>query len=414
MLRFSIKNAFRKKSTAILASIGVGVGLMLVFVIGAFTAGVTAQFQNNLAQTIGIVEILEKDVDTRTNSHLPLSLPDELYNTPNVGDSISQYNVEVQAPFFYTSNYSGETQLRINGDLLTLKAINHTLDQLWGGPTSKILQGRVFEPESNEIIIDSRLITDAQFPVGLGDALGVKLDPGDVNKSSLTIVGVYQQDDIGAPPFVPKEYYIYTDLSTLWNFFNISGLETNSYTAIELLFDVKTTKETNVFVDRINTYSSEGGYSPKFLVAFALAAFFENFESTFALFDGFAAIIGFITVLAGGMAIIVTQLMSVTARMKEFAILKSTGWKNHHIFLNVIYESLTLGLLGALIGLGLGTLLILLFSSSGSPFGGASAMITTGGIIEVIAYALGLGIIGGLYPGIKAARVRPVVVLKGE
>jgi ABC-type antimicrobial peptide transport system permease subunit len=202
--------------------------------------------------------------------------------------------------------------------------------------------------------------------------------------------------------------------NTLWNLFNASGIEINTYTAIKLLFDVSTSKETNVFVDRINNYSDGGGYSPLFVIAISLAAFFENFEETFALFDGFAAIIGFITVLAGGMAIIVTQLMSVTARMKEFAILKATGWKNRHIFLNVIYESLTLGLLGALIGMGIGSLLIYLLSFGGSPFGGATATITIDGIIEVIAYALGLGIIGGLYPGIKAARVRPVVVLKGE
>ena len=412
MLKFSIKNAFRKKSTALLASIGVGVGLMLVFVISAFTAGVTAQFQNNLAETIGIVEVVEKDVDTRTDSHLPLDLPNKLYNTPEVGEFISKYNVEVQAPILYTSNYSGEAKLRITGDFLTLKALNRTIDESWGGPTNKIIQGRVFEPESNEIIIDSRLLTDAKFSVDLGETLEIKLDP--VNTSSLTIVGVYQQDDIGAPPFVPKEYYIYTDLLTLWNLFNASSIETNTYTAIDLLFDVSTSEETNLFVDRINSYSDGGGYSPLYVIAISLAAFFENFEETFALFDGFAAIIGFITVLAGGMAIIVTQLMSVTSRMKEFAILKATGWKNRHIFLNVIYESLTLGLLGALIGMGIGSLLIYLLSFGGSPFGGASATITIDGIIEVIAYALGLGIIGGLYPGIKAARVRPVIVLKGE
>jgi putative ABC transport system permease protein len=412
MLKFSIKNAFRKKSTALLASIGVGVGLMLVFVISAFTAGVTAQFQNNLAETIGIVEVVEKDVDTRTDSHLPLDLPNKLYNTPEVGEFISKYNVEVQAPILYTSNYSGEAKLRITGDFLSLKALNRTIDESWGGPTSKIIQGRVFEPESNEIIIDSRLLTDAKFSIDLGETLEIKLDP--VNTSSLTIVGVYQQDDIGAPPFVPKEYYIYTDLLTLWNLFNASGIESNTYTAIELLFDVSTSEETNLFVDRINSYSDGGGYSPLYVIAISLAAFFENFEETFALFDGFAAIIGFITVLAGGMAIIVTQLMSVTSRMKEFAILKATGWKNRHIFLNVIYESLTLGLLGALIGMGIGSLLIYLLSFGGSPFGGASATITIDGIIEVVAYALGLGIIGGLYPGIKAARVRPVIVLKGE
>jgi len=68
MLRFSIKNAFRKKSTAILSSVGVGIGLMLVFVIGAFTAGVSAQFQQNLAETVGLVEVVEKG-NLGSNSH---------------------------------------------------------------------------------------------------------------------------------------------------------------------------------------------------------------------------------------------------------------------------------------------------------------------------------------------------------
>ena len=102
------------------------------------------------------------------------------------------------------------------------------------------------------------------------------------------------------------------------------------------------------------------------------------------------------------------------ARMKEFAILKSTGWKNRHIFENVIFESLTLGILGAIIGISVGSILIIVLSGSDSVLGTASAIITIEGIIEVIAYSLGLGILGGIYPGIKASRVRPVVVLKGE
>jgi putative ABC transport system permease protein len=114
------------------------------------------------------------------------------------------------------------------------------------------------------------------------------------------------------------------------------------------------------------------------------------------------------------MAIIVTQMMSVSARIKEFAILKATGWKNSHIFKNVIYESIFLGLIGALIGLGLGTLFILALGSEASPFGGATPyLITPFGIAQVFIYALVLGIIGGIYPAFKAARVRPVRVLKG-
>ncbi|MFW9999700.1 MAG: ABC transporter permease [Candidatus Hodarchaeota archaeon] len=414
MLKFSIKNAFRKKSTAILSSIGVGIGLMLVFVIGAFTAGVTSQFQENLSETIGIVEILEKDVLGRENSHLPKDFTKDLYNTPNIGEDISKLTYETQAPFFFTSNYSGEDKLVNAQDTLTLIGINLTLDQEWGGPTTKILEGNIFNLDRNEIIIDSRLLSVAKFPISIAETIKIKLDLGGTILENLTIVGVYQEDDIGAPSFVPRQYYIYTDIQSLWNLLNISGLETNTYSSIKLRFNVKTTEETENYAEEINIYSESGGYAPVYVTATALSAFFESIEETFAIFDAFAGIIGFIAVLAGGTAIIVTQLMSVTTRLKEFAILKSTGWKNRHIFANVIFESLTLGILGAIIGLTLGIILVMFFSSGGSPFGGASAIITLEGIIEVVAYALGLGILGGLYPGIKAARVRPVVVLKGE
>ena len=408
MLKFSIKNAFRKKSTAILSSVGVGIGLMLVFVIGAFTAGVNAQFRQNLTETIGLVEVVEKG-NLGSFSNLPLTIVDSLFDTPEVGDFIAGYNVETQAPGSYTLDYNDD--LSNLGDSLTLIGINKTLDQEWGGPTTKILDGRVFNSNANETIIDVRLLEAAQFPVAIGDNITIDLG---FNNANLTIVGVYNQEDDGAPDFVPTEYFIYTDIQDIWNFLNISGVETNIYTQIALRFNVETSDATQVYVDKINDYSEGGGYFPVEVSAFSLSAFFESIEETFAIFDGFAGIIGFITVLAGGTAIVVTQLMSVTSRLKEFAILKSTGWKNRHIFLNVVYESLTLGFLGAAIGLGLGTVLVIFLSTGNSPFGTAAAIITVEGIIEVVAYALGLGILGGLYPGIKASRVRPVVVLKGE
>jgi len=408
MLRFSIKNAFRKKSTAILSSVGVGIGLMLVFVIGAFTAGVSAQFQENLAETVGLVEVVEKG-NLGSNSHLPLNIVDSLFETPEVGDFIAGYNVETQTPATYTLDYNDD--LNNLGDSLTLIGINKTLDQAWGGPTSKILNGRVFNLNANETIIDARLLDAAQFPVSIGD--NITIDLGFEN-ANLTIVGVYDQEDNGAPDFVPKEYFLYADIQDIWNLLSISGDETNIYTQVALRFNVESSEATQVFVDKINEYSEGGGYFPVEVSAFSLSAFFESIEETFAIFDGFAGIIGFITVLAGGTAIVVTQLMSVTSRIKEFAILKSTGWKNRHIFTNVIYESLTLGILGAIIGLGLGSILVFFLSTGNSPFGTAAAIITLEGVLEVVAYALGLGILGGLYPGIKASRVRPVVVLKGE
>ncbi|MFW9828125.1 MAG: ABC transporter permease [Candidatus Thorarchaeota archaeon] len=411
MLFFSIKNAFRKKLISILAAVGVGFGLMLVFVIGAFTAGVSAQFQDSLTRTLGVINVTEK-LQQGADSHLPLTLPQELQETPNVGEYILSYNIETQTPDYFTIDYW--TNLSTFGDRLLLKGINSSVDNVWGGATTKIIEGRNFEPNQNETIIDSRLTDIADFPSTLDNTLTISLDLSGNKTASLTVVGIFEQEDTGAPSFVPRDYYIYTDMQTTWDLLDIAGEESEIYTLISLRFNVKGHEDTDEFVERINDYSEEDGYAPVYVTAFSLATFLQNIEDTFSIFDSFTAILSFIVVLSGGMAIIVTQLMSVSSRMKEFAILKATGWKNRHIFKDVIYESLTLGILGAIIGLSIGGVLIYLLGGGLLPFGGVSAIITWQGIIEVIAYALGLGIVGGLYPGIKASRVRPVVVLKGE
>ncbi len=206
---------------------------------------------------------------------------------------------------------------------------------------------------------------------------------------------------------------MYASIQTVWDLLSTANETTNIYTSIDILTDAQTTNDSIDYSDKINSYSEKGGYSPTYLSAFSVAAFAEAIQEAFQTLNVFTSIIGFITAIAGGMAIITTNLQNVSARMKEFAILKSTGWKNKHIFLDVIYESIILGLIGAGIGLGLGSFLIFLLSSGFSPFGSTSALIKVAGIIQVFVYALGLGIVGGLYPAIKAARVKPVKVLKG-
>ena len=166
------------------------------------------------------------------------------------------------------------------------------------------------------------------------------------------------------------------------------------------------------FVEKINNASQNDYFSPHEITAISTATFYEAVEENLSVIDTFTAALGLITILAGGMTIIVTQLMSVSARMKEFAILKSTGWRNIHVFLNIILESLTLSLLGAVLGIGIGFGMIFLLSGENSPFGAAPAVVNFVDLLIVFIYAISLGILGGLWPGIKAAKVRPVEILK--
>jgi len=412
MLIFSIKNAFRKKSTAILSSLGVAIGLMLVFVVGAYTAGVQAQFNDNLTRTLGIVNVIEESeiLIPTPDSNLPLTIIDDLQNTNDVGEFIIDYNVEAQAPYSYTTEYWDK--LENADDKLIVVGLNKSLDENWRGFTTRIIQGRNFEIGQNETIISSRLASVADFPVSIGSKIELTLDLLGTKTLNLTIVGIYQQIEDGTPPFVPRDYPIYTDIQTIWNARNQSGDEINIYTMISLRFDVTNHQDTLTLVDRINNFSDNGGYDPTYVSAYSLYTFYEAIEQNLEIINSFTGILGIITALAGGMAIIVGQLMSVSSRMKEFAILKATGWKSRDIILNIILESLTLSLLGAGMGLLIGVLLIFLLSGNLTAFGNTPIIITLPGIVQVIIYAVLLGVLGGLYPGIKAARVRPVKVLK--
>lgn len=416
LIKFSAKNAFRKRSTAILSSLGVAIGLMLVFVVGAYTAGVQAQFDDNLTRTLGIVNIIEETeiLIPTPDSNLPLTIISDLQNTDEVGEFIIDYNVECQAPYSYTKDEYWDKLPNTGtgtypGDKLIVVGLNKTLDENWNGFTKRIIEGRNFEVGQNETIIGSRLVDSADFPVSIGSKIELTILGNET--VDLTIVGIYQQIEDGTPPFVPREYPIYTDIQTIWDARNQSSDETNLYTMVSLRFNVNSHEETLNIVDRINDFSNIGGY-PTNVSAYSLYAFYESIEQNIEIIDSFTGILGIITALAGGMAIIVGQLMSVSSRMKEFAILKATGWKSRHIMSNIIFESLTLSLLGAGGGLAIGILLIFLLSGNITAFGNTPIIITLPGIIQVIIYAVLLGVLGGLYPGIKASKVRPVKVLK--
>ena len=409
MLRFSIKNAFRRKASAILASLGVAFGLMLVFVVSAFTAGLKVQFEDNLTRTLGIVNVIEIS-EIGPNSQLPTSIVDDIYDAEGIGESILGHNVETQTPFIFTAEYADK--LRNSGDAISLSGLNKTLDMEWEGFTTNIIKGRAFNLGENETIIGTNLVDAAQFSVDIGDEIEITLNPINESTVNLTIVGIYESINDGTPVFIPQNYFIYSDIQIVWDMLDEANQTSNTYSLVQFRFDVRTNEETNQFVEKINNASDNGDFAPTYVSSFALATFYEAVEENLSVIDTFTAVLGAITVLTGGLSIIVTQLMSVTARMKEFAILKSTGWRNIHIFLNIILESLTLSLLGAVMGIGIGFGMIYLLSGESSPFGAAPAVVNYIELLKVFIYAISLGILGGLWPGIKAARVRPVEILK--
>ena len=136
-----------------------------------------------------------------------------------------------------------------------------------------------------------------------------------------------------------------------------------------------------------------------------------SFWRTFSriLFIAFPALVG-IALVVGGMVIMNIMLMSVVERTREIGMRKAVGARRRDVLMQILVESSTLSFVGAAIGIGLGITLAEVVEAV-SPMPAA-----VGWHWLAIAAAMGIivGVVAGLYPASRAARLDPVVALRAE
>jgi putative ABC transport system permease protein len=127
------------------------------------------------------------------------------------------------------------------------------------------------------------------------------------------------------------------------------------------------------------------------------------------LYLAFPLLVG-ISLVVGGMVIMNIMLVSVMERTREIGMRMAVGARRRDITFQVLIEGATLSGTGALIGVTAG-LLIAKIVEAISPLPAAIAPFWIG--ISVLLGA-GVGIIAGVYPATRAARLDPVVALRAE
>lgn len=120
--------------------------------------------------------------------------------------------------------------------------------------------------------------------------------------------------------------------------------------------------------------------------------------------------VALISLIVGSIGIMNIMLVTVTERTGEIGIMKSLGYKNYEILSLFMVESIVVGLFGGILGIGLGVAgAYLADNAMGLPYVFPVDMILIGMLVSLV-----VGLLAGVYPANKAARMNPVEALRHE
>lgn len=139
---------------------------------------------------------------------------------------------------------------------------------------------------------------------------------------------------------------------------------------------------------------------------------FDRVESSVRAARLSGGLISAISLIVGGIGIMNIMLASISERVREIGIRMAVGARPRDIFLQIITEGMFISLIGAFLGigasLGLIEILKLISPTENVP------LLSWDGVLFSVVFALLAGLLSGIYPGLKAARLDPISALRYE
>jgi putative ABC transport system permease protein len=141
---------------------------------------------------------------------------------------------------------------------------------------------------------------------------------------------------------------------------------------------------------------------------------FVNNQSHLKLVRAMSWMVSIVALAIGVISMLNTMIMSVLERTHEIGILRAVGWPRIRVVSMVLGEAILLGLAAAAVGsVGADAMTHLLSQFpkvNGFIEGGVSSVV----MVEGLALAAIIAIVGGTYPAIRAARLLPTEAIRHE
>ncbi len=121
-----------------------------------------------------------------------------------------------------------------------------------------------------------------------------------------------------------------------------------------------------------------------------------------------------LAVVIGAVIVGMTMLLSLIERTRQLGLLRAVGWSRVRMVRLLLGEGLILGLIGAVVGVGLSFAVTSILERLPSLTGVLHSNYTPGAFFTALLTAIAMTVLGGLYPAIRAALLEPLKALSYE
>lgn len=369
-----LKNPFRNKTRSLLAIVGIAIGIATIVALGMITASLEDSTEDTLKD--GAAEITVTKVGSSmgtTSGNLNDSYVDELSKIDGVQKAAGMLETSI------VDTSSGSDSSRFGYTLYGAK----TDDLSNVGITN--VNGSMYNENENELIVGKNLADEENYTIG---------DTIDVYGNDYKITGIYETGSIF------YDSAMYTGLSKLQNLTDNEGKVSSISVKINKDADLHTVND-KIKTDYNNT-----------LTTITTEEMSQTIDDTLGMINSATTAIEALAIIIGGLGVINTMMMTVFERTREIGVLKSVGWTKKRILAMIMGESIVLTIISGIIGSILGVLAVVVLFNMGD--GNMTLVWDINIFIKAFIVALTVGIIGGLYPAIKASRLSPTEALRYE
>jgi len=398
------------KLRSFLTIIGVVIGVISVMLISSIISGINVAVSKQV-ESFGTRSIFlyKMDIGIRTSAptreermRKPLTMED--------ADAIGKLpSIEVAVPFLnITNNFFGQ-KINVtgkNGKTSTAVQMNGTLPQIEKTTTETLIEGRWFsQTESDEkanVCLIGSTVRETYFPYE--NPLGQTLEVGGTEFRIIGILEKREQLFGGGGGNNDQSNVIYMPMGAALKLKpNADDLFILTVAKEGQLEKAKDEVQDLLRIRRNVKFGEKNNFAME-----TAASLIEQFDAIFRGVFAAMVVISSIALLIGGLGVMNIMLVSVTERTREIGIRKAIGARQTDILLQFLIEAGTLTGFGGIIGLAVGwglTLLVKMVFPSYVPLWAP----IIGFVVSV-----GIGLVFGLFPAWKAARLDPIEALRYE